>query len=73
MTHRRVLRGASWNNNDASNTLSSNRNNNDAGNRNNNIGLPALRSGFAFNDAAVAAGQAGVCWWWQSEVDYFYP
>jgi hypothetical protein len=35
----RVLRGASWNNNDASNTLSSNRNNNDAGDRNNNIGF----------------------------------
>ncbi len=39
VTHRRVLRGASWNNNDASNTLSSNRNNNDAGNRNNNNGF----------------------------------
>ncbi|MCP5557973.1 MAG: SUMF1/EgtB/PvdO family nonheme iron enzyme [Verrucomicrobiaceae bacterium] len=38
-THRRVLRGASWNNNDASNTLSSNRNNDQPGNCNNNIGF----------------------------------
>jgi hypothetical protein len=35
----RVLRGASWNNNDPGNLLSSNRNNNTPDNRNNNIGF----------------------------------
>jgi hypothetical protein len=35
----RVLRGASWNNNDPDNLLSSNRDNNTPGNRNNNIGF----------------------------------
>ena len=35
----RVLRGASFNNNDPDNLLSSNRNNNDADNRNDNIGF----------------------------------
>jgi len=35
----RVLRGGSWNNNDRDNLLSSNRNNNPADNRNDNIGF----------------------------------
>jgi hypothetical protein len=36
-----VLRGGSWNNNDRANLLSSNRNHNTPGNRNNN-GLPSF-------------------------------
>jgi hypothetical protein len=39
VSHARVLRGASWINNDESNTRSSNRNNNEPMNRNNNIGF----------------------------------
>ena len=41
----RVLRGASWNNDDADNLLSSYRNNNTADNRNNNIGFRCVLAG----------------------------
>ncbi len=41
----RGLRGASWNNDDADNLLSSYRNNNTADNRNNNIGFRCVLAG----------------------------
>jgi formylglycine-generating enzyme required for sulfatase activity len=43
----RVLRGASWNNNDADNLLSANRNNKRPSNRNNNIGFRVVLSGVS--------------------------
>ena len=45
-THR-VLRGASWNNNDRGNLLSSNRNHNTSGNRNNNNGFRVVMAGVS--------------------------
>lgn len=44
MTGGRVLRGASWNNNESRNLLSSNRNNNHPDNRNDNIGFRVVLS-----------------------------
>jgi RNA-directed DNA polymerase len=48
----RVLRGASWNNNNPDNLLSSNRNNNTPDNRNNNIGFRVVLVGLSSRKAA---------------------
>jgi len=51
-TNSRVLRGASWNNDNQDNLLSSNRNNNDPDNRNNNNGFRVVLRGLSSRKAA---------------------
>jgi hypothetical protein len=59
-----VLRGASWNNNDRNNLLSSNRNHNIPGNRNNNngfrcvVGVSARKAAMPDESARCGAGSA---------------
>ena len=50
----RVLRGASFNNNDPDNLLSSNRNNNTPDNRNNNIGFRVVAAVGASSRKALS-------------------
>ncbi len=55
----RVLRGASWNNNNADNLLSSNRNNNTPDNRNNNIGFRCVLVGMSSRKAYPFSEMSG--------------
>lgn len=64
-----MLRGGSWNNNDPRNLLSSNRNHNEPGNRNNNIGFRVVLVGGSVrkvspgkeNHGAMRHGRKGLC------------
>jgi len=55
----RVLRGASWNNNNPDNLLSSNRNNNTPDNRNNNIGFRCVLVGDSSPKAEPIRAMSG--------------
>ena len=58
-TTARVLRGASWNNNNRDNLLSSNRNNNTPDNRNNNIGFRCVWLGISSPKAEHLGAMSG--------------